>query len=234
MQGKGESPQSGADGASSVLAHNTDLRVALSQALDIPLGALRASMESLEKALAREGDSSLILTGALEEVDRLERNVRELVDFASQPKPMPLRCTVAEILLSATGSLPPEMRERVLIALAEEDSTLQVDGPLLARTLRRFLENALEAGAEQVLLSARHVSEGTQFTVVDDAPQHLDAEWAVPAFRSTKRNHLGLGLSLAKRDVALLEGSIEFVKGPRGDKFVTVTIPDRAAAGRAA
>lgn len=236
MQAKGESPHASAAGGgpSSALAHNTDLELALSQGLDIPLLALRAAMESLNKSLVREGDSSLILSGALDEVDRLTRNVRELVEFASQPTPMPLRCTVAEILLSASSGLAPQMKRRVITAHAEEDSTLQVDGPLLARSLRRFLENALEAGAEQVLLTARRGLDGTRFTVVDNAPQRFDAEWAVPAFRSTKRNHLGLGLSLAKRDIALLEGSIEFSNGHRGDKFVTVTIPDEVTARRAA
>ena len=217
-----------------MLAHNAELELALSQALDLPLLALRASMESLEKSLSREGDSALILSGALDEVERLERNVRELVEFASAPEPMPLRCTVAEILLGARRGLAPELRRRVTVAHAEEDSTLHVDGPLLARSLRRFLENALEAGAENVLLSARRTGCSVRFTVVDDAPQPFDAEWALPAFRSTKRNHLGLGLALAKRDVALLDGSIEFSNGCHEDKLVTVVVPDASAAERAA
>ena len=236
MQAKGESPcaSTAADGSSSALAHNADLELALSQGLDIPLLALRVAMESLNKALVRDGDSSLILSGALDEVDRLERNVRELVEFASEPTPMPLRCTVTEILLSARHGLRPELRGRVIMAHPEESSTLQVDGPLLARSLRRFLENAFEAGAEQVLMIARRGPHGTRFTVVDDAPQRFDAEWAVPAFRSTKRNHLGLGLSLAERDIALLDGTIEFSSGHRGGKFVTVTIPDEVDVERAA
>jgi len=218
----------------SALAPNADLELALSQALDIPLHALRVSMESLNKALSREGDSAAILSGALEEVERLERNVRELVEFASEPNPMPLRCTVAEILLSASKRLAPELRRRVIVAQTEAGFMLEVDGPLLARSLFRFLENALEAGAEQVLLTARREGRSVRFTVIDDAPQPFDAAWAVSAFKTTKRNHLGLGLSLAERDVALLDGSIEFSNGYRGGKFVTVTVPDAVTAERAA
>jgi len=209
------------------LAHNAELELALSQGLDIPLRALRASMESMSKELAREGGCASLLSGALEEVERLGHNVRELVEFASVPRPMPLACTVDEILLSARGGLSRSRQLRVTIAHAEQDSTMCVDGPLLAQSLRRFLENALEAGSEHVLLIAHREDGTTRFTVFDDAPQGFDAEWAVPAFRSTKRNHLGLGLSLAARDVALLEGSIEFSNCPRGNKYVAVSIPDQ-------
>jgi K+-sensing histidine kinase KdpD len=208
------------------LAHNAELELALSQGLDIPLRALRASMESMSNELTREGDSAVLLSGVLEEVERLGRNVRELVEFASAPRPMPLACTVDEILISARSALSTTKRRRVTIAHAEEGSTLCVDGPLLARSLQRFLENALEAGSEHVLLIAHREDGATRFTVFDDAPQSFDAEWAVPAFHSTKRNHLGLGLSLAERDVALLDGSIEFSNCPRGNKCVAVFVPD--------
>jgi K+-sensing histidine kinase KdpD len=210
------------------LAQNAELELALSQGLDIPLRALRASMESMSKELAREGDSASLLAGALEEVEQLGRNVRELVEFASAPRPMPLVCTVDEVLLGARDGLTRSKRRKVTIAHAKEGSMICVDGPLLARILQRFLENALEAGSEHVLLIAHCEAETTRFTVFDDAPNDFDAEWAVPAFRSTKRNHLGLGLSLAKRDVALLDGSLEFSNCPRGNKYVAVIVPDQA------
>lgn len=210
-----------------LLAQNAELGTALYQGLDIPLNALRASMESLSRELSRDGDSHGIIEGALEEVERLERNVRELMEFTSVPTPMPLRCTLAEIVLSARSGLPPSQRTRVLVAHEPEGAKLMVDGPLLACSLRRLVLNALEAGSEQVLLVARREEEATRFTVVDDAPEKIDVEWAMPAFRSTRRNHLGLGLAIAKRDVALLLGKIDFAVSKTGDKLVTVTIPDQ-------
>ena len=48
-------------------------------------------------------------------------------------------------LLSARGGLSPTKRRKITIAHAEKGSSMCVDGPMLARSLRRFLENALEA-----------------------------------------------------------------------------------------
>jgi len=211
------------------LADNAKLELALSQGLDIPLLALRVSMESLSKELTRDGDSAQLLSGALAEVEQLGRNVRELVEFASTPRPMPLACTLAEIVISARQSLAPSRQTHVTVAHTDPDASLCIDGPLVARSLSRILENALEAGCEHALLIARRQAGSVRFTVFDDAPARFDAEWAVPAFHSTKRNHLGLGLSLAQRDIALLGGSIEFSNGSHGNKAVVVTVPDQSA-----
>ena len=65
------------------------MSLALRQALDLPLTALRASMESLSRLIKKQDGGALILDGAIKEVDRIERNVRELMEFASPPDSRP-------------------------------------------------------------------------------------------------------------------------------------------------
>ncbi len=200
---------------------------ALAQGLDTPLDALRATMESLSQEL-RQGSATafapLRIDGVLREVDRLGKNVRELVEYATPPVPSPLACALEEIVHAARAPLSPEQKERVVVARTEPGTALEVDGPLLSGCLRRLLENALEASEGPVLVSARREGHEASFAVVDGAPSALDASFRPVPFRTTKPNHLGLGLALTQRDVALLHGRLEFLSTPGGETCVRITV----------
>ena len=215
--------------SSSALASEQDsLARALSQGLDTPVAALRATVESLEMEIQQQGSESLPpqrLDGVLREVNRLERNVRELCDYAGAPVPRPLACSLEEIVKSARAQIPAEQRRRVITARCEPEVSIQVDGPLLSRCLHRLLENALEATDELVLVVARLESGRATFSVIDDVPSALGPGWTPTPFQTTKPNHLGLGLALTQRDMALLHGRLEFLSTPGGETCVRLSIP---------
>ena len=50
-------------------------------------------------------------------------------------------------------------------------------------------------------------------------------EWHPTPFLTTKPNHIGLGLALTQRDVALLGGRLEFLRNPGGETCVRITLP---------
>jgi signal transduction histidine kinase len=205
---------------------DTSLSRALSQGLDTPLTALRAAMETLGYELrAGAGVGALRIEGVLEEVERLGKNVRELCDLASNPVPRPLTCTLDEIVHSARAPLTLQQRERVLAARCEPSEALRVDGPLLAGALRRLVENALEASDDLVLLLARIVDGHATFSVLDGSRSELGPDWRPTPFRTTKPNHMGLGLTLTQRDVELLGGTLEFPSNPNGRTCVRISIP---------
>lgn len=200
---------------------------ALAQGLDTPLDALRATMESLSQELRQASGTALPplrIDGVLREVDRLGKNVRELVEYATPPVPRPLACALEEIVHAARAPLAPEHKERVVVARSEPGAPLEVDGPLLSSCLRRLLENALEASDGQVLVIARRERGEASFTVVDGAPSTLGPSFRPVPFRTTKPNHLGLGLALTQRDVALLHGRLEFLSTPGGETCVRITV----------
>jgi len=114
----------------------------------------------------------------------------------------------------------------VVLASGEYGDEIVVDGPLLSSCLRRLIENAFEAGAEHVLLVARREPGLASFSVIDDAASGLAPGWKPLPFQTTKPNHLGLGLALTQRDVALLDGRLEFLATPGGETCVRITIQD--------
>jgi len=202
-----------------------ELGLALAKGLDIPLAALRASMESLSDRLAPDLHAHGLLGGALREVERLGRNVRDLMDYVLPPAPMPLRCTASEIAHATVAGLPAEYRSRVLVAREHAEEPICIDAPLVARALRRPVENAFEAGSDDVLIVARNLGTSVSFRVIDGCRFGVDSSWARSAFHSTKRNHLGLGLALTERDLLLMDGKLELANSPEGGTIATLTIP---------
>jgi signal transduction histidine kinase len=206
---------------------DVSLARALSQGLDTPLSALRATMESLgqEMLLGSQTVAPLRIDGVLREVDLLGKNVRELCELAAPPVPRPLACSLEEIVRSASSAFAPHQRARVIAARTAPGESLEVDGPLLSACLRRLIENALEAADGPVLVVARRERGHASFAVMNDAPSLLGPGWQPVPFHSTKPNHLGLGLTLTRRDVGLLGGRLEFLSAPGGDTCVRITIP---------
>jgi signal transduction histidine kinase len=204
-------------------AEGADLSRALAQGLNLPLSALRATMESLTLELADGTVRPQRLAGVLREVDRLGKNVRELLDFAARPTVRAQPCSLEEIVSAARVQLTPELRARVTAARCGRPGALVTDAPLLAGCLRRLLENALEAGTEQVLVVARREEHSASLAVFDDARGFGQDPQCIP-FRTTKPNHLGLGLVLTQRDVELLRGRLEFLSTPGGGTCVRITI----------
>ncbi len=87
------------------------------------------------------------------------------------------------------------------------------------------MENALEAGSEQVLVIARQEADRTIFAVIDDGSAPFDTTRPPAAFRSTKADHLGLGLALTERDVRHMSGELQFLATPTGEKFARISLP---------
>ena len=209
-------------------ASNPSLGQALLQGLNVPLAALRAAMELLARDLVDDDPRTGTVVGALEEVHRMGCTVQELVEYSTTPRPMPLKCTVEEIVYSARQRLPLEQRERIAITRAEHGASLTVDGPLLAKCLSRLVENALEAGSGEVLLSVRRDETETVFATLNrDVEVEIDWDWAVSAFRTNKPDHLGLGLTLVRRDVELMGGELELSRTPQGETSALVRVPNQ-------
>jgi K+-sensing histidine kinase KdpD len=162
-----------------------------------PLSALRASLESLAVGFAAGDPRALLLRGATSELQRLGHNVQALLDWSLPPNIRPLACTLEEIAHAALDGLSADCKTCVLLAVENGDARLTVDGALLARCLSHLIELGLEDRAQTILLSAREEGSNITFAVVRPA-RALPANVAAAGTRETS---LGLGLSLARRDI---------------------------------
>jgi K+-sensing histidine kinase KdpD len=183
-----------------------DLGWALSRTLRAPLDGLRASMETLAGNLRHESvdgrGAARTLDAALEQVQRIARDVEALIAYA-RPRPVaPLRCSVDELLQTTLLALPPDLRTRVRVTCPAPGYTTHVDGPLLAGCLARLLESSLHSSRESdwVLLEVRPVAGEVQFRIFDGGAGSILGP-VVEREDTPRGAHLGLGESLARRDL---------------------------------
>jgi signal transduction histidine kinase len=193
-----------------------DFSAALAHGLDLPLSALRASVERLCDAIADDPDGLRAASNVLRQVEHLGRNVRDLLDFASHPRIAPTNCTASEIVLSAHRALPETVRPRVTLARERAETLLCVDVTLAVRSLLRLLERAMDQGSSEILIFARPAGSAVVFGLVDAAGRQGGAP---------RRPAPDLSLAVARRDLELLSGSLEIRSATGGRTCTTVTLP---------
>jgi len=237
------SPENGRLRRRSVLTDPTlaAVEAAVASEIRVPLAALRASMETLCRDLAREDPRGRVLKGALEQVSRLGRKVGELIDYAIPPAIQPLSCSLAEVARGALDSLHPKQRARLTVAVEQADVRLELDGPLFARSLGRLLEAVADTGNEALLHVSCPDTEGT-FSI------HCAARGASACRRSTaaarpsvaaagdepagrlvdifdlEHGRDGLALALAGRDIRRMGGTIHRTSLAGGGTRVVVRV----------
>ncbi len=202
-----------------------DLGLTMTQVLRNPLSALRASMETLASEFRADDPRSLKLSGALEQVLAMSRDVDALMALAA-PRPLaPLTCSLDEILESALRRQGFEQRARVRLARPTSPANLRVDGPLLADCLARLLEHALASVSQSVLLSTQRDGALTRFAIVADSAS-AGATWE--QLPQQRRAALELGLALARRDAQRMQAELEVAHGELGHLRLTLSVRDAA------
>lgn len=197
----------------------------LERMLGQPLAALRASIESLVSDLDAGDPHERTLHGALEQVTRMARDLQCLVDYAAPRPLLPLRCTFEEIARGVEQGLRPAQRNRLQLAHPGRGAALDVDGPLLASSLSSLAQGALESAPGNLLLQARRDGETVVFTFVQaDAGDVYEPE-TVALERPETDASLAVRLTVARRDIARMGGSLRVQHTARGLTCVSVSLP---------
>jgi nitrogen fixation/metabolism regulation signal transduction histidine kinase len=167
----------------------------------------------------------------LAQVTLLRQISAEFSSFASSPTPRPEVTDIAALIHEVIEPYRTGLSGRIQIEVAAPPNLppVTIDRTLFARALTNIIENALHAmpGAGQLLIALRASSGPTAAVVVEirDTGVGMDPADAARIFEpyfSTKATGTGLGLTIAKRNVELIGGTIE-VTSERG-KGTTVTI----------
>jgi len=203
---------------------DSDISSAVAHSVRAPLAALRASMEALAHGFQSEDPRSVAVHGALEEVVRLGQEMQTLLDFALPLPPLPLSCSLREIVCSAVDGLPPRRRASIWVAVEDHRTRLFVDGPLLSRSLTRLVVSPAADKDDSVLLRARTDGSDVVFAVVQGGPCQARPEDASPTVRTTSATSV-LGVVLARRDVERMGGRFSSRRGEDGRTVSEIRFP---------
>jgi nitrogen fixation/metabolism regulation signal transduction histidine kinase len=164
------------------------------------------------------------------EIDSLERRVRAFSDFASEPPLNPSVIDVNALIeerISLVKRAHPDTAYR--LRLDAQGVKAHAGADLVKGILMNLLQNAAEAAgpAGTVLVITR--SQGEQALVeVHDSGPGLSAEATATLFEPTitfKKQGMGLGLSIAKKNALLSSGDVVLIPGEMRGAAFRVTLP---------
>ena len=206
-----------------LLPDKTQVQVAqaLFRGVRTPLEALRIILEDLEAGTA---DHS-VLPGIIDALQRVRRNVESVEQYFRPTEDRTMSVSVREIAYGVRDQLAETQRSSLLIALDANDDRLSVDAPILIRSLARLAANSIECSHNPVLLRVQRSDGGFNFSIVGHGQRAFNYFEAAQAFASTKHGHVGLGLTLAIRDIRQLGGDLEIRTGSSFSTRFEVSIP---------
>jgi signal transduction histidine kinase len=220
-----------------------------------PLGAIKGAAQLLEGDSRSSSDGEFVSI-ILEEVDRLDRVVGSVLDYA-RPAPTTLgEVNVAEVIDKTVRVLDAERSGCDLVVHLDEDlPAAHADPERIRQVLINLVRNAVQAlgGRGTISVSATHLSSvrasgrgepeesWIRISVRDDgpgiAPEVRDSLFM--PFVTTKQKGSGLGLAISQRIVEEMGGRIHVTSQPGKGTTFSILLPvsgttsdGRSAGGR--
>jgi signal transduction histidine kinase len=196
-----------------------------------PLSGVRGAAEVLAKedtAPAARREFAHLLE---EEVARLDKVVRNFLDFARPPRAeaasVPVKDVVSAVLLLVVGEA--RSRDVLLDDLSPPALAARADADLLRQVLLNVVLNALQAQPRggRVRVTASSADGSVRIDVEDAGPGVPDAlrRTLFDPYVSGREGGTGLGLAVASRLMETMQGSIALAAtGPQGSTF-RLTLP---------
>jgi signal transduction histidine kinase len=207
-----------------------------------PLGVLFNSVGTLAKRASPNGEEASLLAIMGEETRRLDRLVRELLEFARPRAPALEVCSLAPVIQRAIEAAVAELvpsPKSVVVDIASDIPDVQIDPFMIRQAIFNLVLNAGQAAGPNgsILVRAGPDEHGNvQIDVSDDgpgvSPEH--AERIFEPFFTTKPTGTGLGLVIVKSIVDSHNGVLQVSVGLSGSGTnVAVALPIRGSASRA-
>ncbi|MDF2694041.1 MAG: Flagellar sensor histidine kinase FleS [Labilithrix sp.] len=218
------------------LAALGQLAATLAHEVRNPLGVLFNSLGTLTKMLSKKGDAALLLSIMGEETRRLDRLVRELLDFARPVRPSIELHSLAEVIEGAQRAAMQQLGPESASFSSDVPSDLPhmcFDQAMMRGALvNLFVNGAHAAGVGgsvtvRVAVEARKPTPLVRIEISDTGPGIAPdiAERVFEPFFTTKATGTGLGLAIVKGIVEAHRGSIELVSGAKTGTCAKLLLP---------
>ncbi len=188
------------------------LAAGLAHELGTPLGSVAGCAQRAARHLPAEAPAQAELAQLLVELGRVEEILRELLDFARRGVLNRREVELAPLIQGVVArSRQASARHDLQVEIELPDSLaelrLEVDPLRVEQALGNLLDNALQAAARRVRLSAELAEEQLHLQVEDDGPGVASEaiERLFEPFFTTKPVGQGTGLGLAVAGAAIAE-----------------------------
>ena len=204
-----------------------DFASSVSHEFKTPLAAISGAIELLQDHAEDmlPVDRERFLANMAADAERLSHLVRRLMELAQADLRMDgvdERTDVAPILATiADGLGGPEFAVR--LDFPDALPSIAIDADALEAVLTTLTENARQAGARRLDVSASQAGSEIHIDLIDDGPgiPERDRQRIFDPFFTSKREQggTGLGLSIARSLLQAYRGSLELIPSERGAHF---------------
>ncbi|MHB8910564.1 MAG: ATP-binding protein [Syntrophales bacterium] len=182
-----------------------------------PLSSIRGFAQYFQKRFSGQAEEEGYASVMIKEVDRLNRVITELLDFAGPKEPHRERQSIEAIVEHALRLLAPDLSARKVTVMREYEPglpSIPVDRDQLSQVFINILLNAIqsmgEGGEIRIVLRRRVPPPGIEASVTDTGAgiPAEDLEKVFEPFFSRKRKGTGLGLAIVHQIVTGHQGEI--------------------------
>jgi len=214
------------------LAAMGELTAGVAHEVRNPLGVIRASVQLLEDSRGDPVRTSEAAEVIKQEIDRLDRVIKALLDFGRPSKPTMVRTDLNEVLNDVVLFTNRFAKQSdVVIEERLQDDLLPVRGDpdQLKQVFLNLVTNAVQAMERTggtIIIETHDAGEYVEVSVCDDGPgiSQGDLSKVFDPFFTKRAEGTGLGLTIVHRIIDEHEGHIEVDSRPSGTVF-RVTLP---------
>jgi signal transduction histidine kinase len=201
-----------------------------------PLAILRATAQLLAGQLAGQEQAATYGRVLIDESDRIERLISELLEYARPRPPHHVPLDLTEALSGAAHDVGPyALQYGVSIAVEAPAATLWADQEQLRQALVNLLLNAVQASPPgSAIRVGGTITAGMVTITVADQGRGMSAEVrerACDPFFTTRPEGTGLGLALVSTIVQEHCGTLQIDSAAGTGTTVTLTLPQEADNG---
>jgi len=200
-----------------------------------PLGSIQILLGALQDRWAEPELRAKVLEIVPREVERLNRAVTQILDYARPTPLIKVPVSLAKLAQSALEALGPEIeRQQVSVHtdFGRDIPAVLADGERLREVLVNMLKNSIEAMADlprkDLRLSISRQDEGHVEIVVEDSGAGIpDGElpYVFEPFRTQKKAGTGVGLALCQKVVREHGGQVTAENLPHGGARFRLSLP---------
>jgi signal transduction histidine kinase len=205
-----------------------------------PITGAKCLLQQVEEELNGTPQGKEYIQLALEDLERVEQSVSQLLTFARKEEYHFSEHDVTELVRATVQRFSTQPQEKNVAVRLQESAPVwaTVDEEKLRRTLLNLLENAADAlnGDGLIALSVSAVGPEVEVRVSDNgqgfAPE--DQDRIFEPFFTRKEKGTGLGLAIAKKIVEGHGGRVTVTSTPGQGTTFTVTLPRQRPEAKAA